>query len=205
MVKEIDADGLRYERDGKSVRIEAHNKIWAAGVKASPLGKTLADATGVALDRAGRVQVEADLTLAGFGNISVIGDLAAAKSYPKTGDARPVPGVSPAAAQMGKFVAAQIKNRLKGVGTEKFRYLDKGSLATIGRARAVADVPVPLFGRVRFSGFFAWLFWLFVHILFLAGFRNRFIVMVHWVWSFVTRSRHARIVTRGVESSGARN
>jgi len=205
VVKEIDAEGLRYEHEGKSVRIETKNMIWAAGVKASPLGAELARSTGVSLDRAGRVAVAPDLSVPGFPNISVIGDLAAAGSYLASGEVKPVPGVSPAAAQMGRFAVRQLLRRLRGKETERFRYLDKGSLATIGRGAAVADVPFPIVGRVRFSGFFAWLFWLFVHVLFLAGFRNRVIVTIHWFWTFVTRSRPARIVTRGVDATGPRH
>lgn len=195
-VTDIDAAGLWYERDGDRVRLEASNKIWAAGVKASPLGKALADATGATLDRAGRVQVEPDLSLPGFPHIAVVGDLAAAKSYPETGDPVPVPGVSPAAMQAGRLAAANILRRISGEPTRRFTYVNKGDMATIGRRAAVASVPLPGFGRVKLTGLVAWLMWLFVHIFFLIGFRNRLIVMIDWAWSYFTFRRHARIVTR---------
>ncbi len=157
--------------------------LWAAGVSASPLGKAL----GAPTDRAGRVLVEPDLSIPGHPEVFVAGDLASI-----TYDGRkPVPGLAPAAMQEGKWVGRQIKADLEGKPRTPFHYLDKGTLATIGRAAAVADLP---FG-IHISGFFAWLSWLFVHIFFLIGFRNRLAVMFEWAWSYFTYSRSARLIT----------
>jgi NADH:ubiquinone reductase (H+-translocating) len=156
--------------------------LWAAGVAASPLGCAL----GAPVDRAGRVFVEPDLSIPGHREVFVIGDLASMKD--EHGDM--LPGVAPVAMQQGKFVARQIAADLAGRGHEKFHYFDKGSLATIGRAAAIAQ-----FGRIHLSGFIAWLSWLFVHILFLIGFRNRILVMIQWAWSYLTFQRGARLIT----------
>jgi NADH dehydrogenase len=196
-VTAIDATGLSYEtRDGDAVavhRLDAMTIIWAAGVAASPLGRALADATGVALDRSGRVLVEPDLGLRGHPEISVIGDLAAAFSH-GDGAPRAVPGVSPGAKQMGRCAAANIGRRIAGTATLPFRYADYGNLATVGRKAAVVDLTVPGLGALRFSGLLAWLFWLFAHIYFLIGFRNRLTVMVDWAWAYMTYERSARVV-----------
>ena len=193
----IDAGGVTFDcKEGEQVstqRIESKTVIWAAGVAGSPLGKALARTTGATLDRAGRVVVEPDLSLAGHPEISVIGDLAAAKSHGK-GEPKPVPGVSPGAKQMGRTAAANLLRRMRGEATRPFRYLDYGNLATIGRKAAVVDLTAPVVGAIRFSGFFAWLFWLFAHIYFLIGFRNRIIVMIDWAWAYWTYERHARVV-----------
>jgi NADH dehydrogenase len=204
----IDADGVTYEaktdeaRSGGAVqthRLSSKTVIWAAGVAASPLGKALAASTGVTLDRAGRVPVQPDLSLPGHPEISVIGDLAAAKSYnrsPGRGEPKPVPGVSPGAKQMGRAAAANVLRRLRNEPTLPFRYIDYGNLATIGRKAAVVDLAVPPFGTLRFSGFLAWLFWLFAHIYFLIGFRNRLYVLIDWAWAYWTYERHARVVAQ---------
>jgi NADH dehydrogenase len=157
--------------------------LWAAGVSASPLGKAL----GAPNDRAGRVLVEPDLSIPGHKEVFVVGDLA---SITYDGG-KPVPGLAPAAMQEGKWAGRQIKRDLEGKPREPFRYLDKGTLATIGRAAAVADFP----GGIHISGFFAWLAWLFVHIFFLIGFRNRLAVMFDWAWSYFTYRRSARLIT----------
>jgi NADH dehydrogenase len=157
--------------------------LWAAGVSASPLGKAL----GAPTDRAGRVLVSSDLSVPGHPEIFVVGDLASI-TYDH---AKPVPGLAPAAMQEGKWAGRQIKRDLEGKAREPFRYLDKGTLATIGRAAAVADFP----GGIHISGFFAWLSWLFVHIFFLIGFRNRLAVMFDWAWSYFTYRRSARLIT----------
>jgi len=168
--------------------------IWAAGVAASPLGRQLAQATGAGIDRAGRVAVEPDLSLPGHPEISVIGDLAAAKSFMPRGEPQPVPGVSPAAKQMGHAAAANIVRRLRGEATRPFRYRDYGNLATIGRNAAVVDLTAPV-GHFKFSGYFAWLFWLFAHIYFLIGFRNRIVVLIDWASAYWSKQRYARVVS----------
>jgi NADH dehydrogenase len=168
-------------------RIPAAVILWGAGVSASPLGKML----GVPTDKAGRVIVEPDLTVPGHPEVFVAGDLASVHRS----NGKPVPGVAPAAIQMGKFTARQIKNILAGKPREKFEYLDKGSLATIGRSHAIAEFP----GNIHISGYFAWLSWLFIHLLFLVGFRNRFLVMIEWAWSYITYNHSARLITDTAE------
>jgi NADH dehydrogenase len=155
-------------------------------VQASPLGKVLGQATGAAIDRAGRVAVQPDLTLPGHPEIFVIGDLAVFTH--QTG--KPLPGVAPVAMQQGRYVADLIERRLRGQSLPPFRYKDRGNMATIGRAAAVADL-----GWVRFGGFFAWLLWLFIHLMNLVQFDNRLLVFMQWAWSYVTRNRSARLIT----------
>lgn len=196
MVTRIDAHGLEVREggaEGDIVRIDSRCVIWAAGVAASPLGRLLGEATGAECDRAGRIRVQADLSLPGHPEISVVGDLAAAMSHVPGQAPRPVPGVSPAAKQMGRTAARNILARRAGRPTQAFCYKDWGSLATIGRNAAVADVPTP-FGALRFSGYPAWLFWLFVHVYFLIGFRNRLIVLMDWASAYWTFRRNARVV-----------
>ena len=197
----IDADGVTYElREGEVVtthRLPSKTVIWAAGVAGSRLGLSLAASAGATLDRAGRVIVRPDLSLTEHPEIAVIGDLAAAMSHPADparGPPTPVPGVSPAAKQMGRAAAANLLRRLRSEPTARFRYMDYGNLATVGRKAAVVDLTVPGFGALRFSGFLAWLFWLFAHIWFLIGFRNRLIVMLDWGWAYWTYERSARVV-----------
>ena len=177
-VTAIDAHGVSMGAE----RIVSSCVLWGAGVQASPLATTL----GVPLDRAGRVLVEPDLSVPGAPNAFVIGDLAAAKAP----DGKPVPGVAPAAIQGGRHVARSIERLLRGEKTQPFRYQDKGSLATIGRAAAVAEI-----GRLKTEGFFAWLVWLLVHILTLIGFRNRFIVLAEWAAIYLRYERGARLIT----------
>ena len=179
---------------GESYTISTRCVVWAAGVAASPLGRQLAQALGVTTDRAGRVAVEPDLSLPGHPEISVIGDLAAAKSYLKGHAPRDVPGVSPGAKQMGRAAAANILRRIAGQATQPFRYRDYGNLATIGRNAAVVDLASPV-GHFKFSGYFAWLFWLFAHIYFLIGFRNRIVVLIDWASAYWSKQRYARVVT----------
>lgn len=193
-VTNIDAEGLDYDGPGGRQRLDTATIVWAAGVAASPLGRSLADSCGCEIDRAGRVVVQADLTVPGHPEISVVGDLAAARSHPKRGEPTPVPGVSPGAKQMGRQAAQNLLRRLRGEPTQPFRYLDYGALATIGRRAAIASVDVPVLGTVKFSGAFAWLFWLFVHIYFLIGFRNRLVVMTDWAWAYFSFERQARVV-----------
>ena len=177
-----------------SERIASSNVVWAAGVAASPFGKVVATATGATVDRTGRVIVQPDLSLPGHPHISVVGDLAAAMSHVPGKPPTPVPGVSPGAKQMGRAAASNLLRRLQGQPTEPFRYVNYGDLATIGRNSAIADVDFPLIGQTRFSGFKAWLFWLFVHVFFLIGFRNRIVVLIDWALAYFTFDRHARIV-----------
>ena len=192
-VGEIDARG--YTLDGQ--HHACHTVLWAAGVAASPLGKLLAantdtigsePETRIELDRAGRVKVLPDLSLPGHPEVFVAGDLAAV-SLP---DGRPVPGIAPAAKQMGRHVADALRARLAGRPIAAFRYRDYGNLATIGRMAAVVDLR-----GFRLSGLVAWWFWLAAHVFFLIGFRNRLIVLVNWAWAYWTYQRHARIVHGG--------
>lgn len=177
-VQAIDAEG--YVRDGQ--RVPARTVLWAAGVAASPLGRLL----GAPLDRAGRVQVQPDLSLPGHPEVFVAGDLAAALQA----NGAPVPGVAPAAKQMGAHVAHNLRARLAGAsGSLPFSYQDYGNLATIGRMAAVVDLR-----GWKFSGLLAWWFWLAAHVFFLIGFRNRLTVLINWAWAYWTYQRHARIV-----------
>jgi len=164
--------------------------LWAAGVQASPLGRVLAERVGAKLDRAGRVIVEPDLTIAGHPEILVIGDLASFSHQA----GKPLPGVAPVAMQQGRYTAQLVRGRLAGNSLEPFHYWDKGSLATIGRAAAVAD-----FGRIHIYGYFAWLTWLFVHLMYLVGFDNRLLVFIKWAYNYFTRNRGARLITGGEE------
>ena len=176
-VTEIDDSGVTAGGD----RISARTVLWGAGVAASPLARTL----GVPLDRAGRVMVNPDLTIPGRDDVYVVGDLAHVEH-----DGKLVPGVAPAAMQMGPVAADNILRGLRGEPRVPFLYRDKGMLATIGRGAAVAQL-----GRWKFSGYLAWLMWLFVHIFFLIGFRNRVLVLIQWAWSYVTYDRGARLIT----------
>jgi NADH dehydrogenase len=161
-------------------RIVARTILWAAGVAASPLGKQL----GAEVDRAGRVRVAPDLSLPARPEVFVAGDLASLEQ-----DGRAVPGVAPAAKQMGACAARNILRRIAGSATQPFHYADFGALATIGRHSAIAQLP-----RVRFSGVIAWWFWLLLHIYFLIGFRSRLIVLINWAWAYFTYARGARII-----------
>jgi len=182
-VNEIDERGVTLvpTAGGAPRRIGCRTTMWAAGVSASPLGKTL----GVPLDRAGRVPVNPDLSLPGDERVFVIGDLAAI-----TEDGKAVPGLAPAAMQAGRQTAENILRRMRGGSTKPFHYTDKGTLATIGRAAAVGSL-----GRFKFSGFVAWFVWAFVHLVYLEGFRNRVLVFLNWGWSYLTYSRGARLIT----------
>lgn len=188
-VTQIDADGVTVTKDGKQDRIATHTVLWAAGVRASSLGKVLADRAGAQLDKAGRVIVEPDMSVAGHPEIFVIGDLS---SFTHDGG-KPLPGVAPVAMQQGSYVAKQIVARVEGRPSKgPFHYFNKGNLATIGRNKAVAD-----FGKVHLSGFFAWFTWVFVHLMYLVEFDNRLLVFVEWVYNYFTRNRGARLITGG--------
>ncbi len=182
-------DHLVTTRQGEQIeQIPARTILWAAGMKASGMGEVLSNATDAQLDRAGRVLVQPDLSVPGYPNIFVIGDLA---NFPhQYEDGKPLPGVAPVAMQEGQYVARLIKQRFKGETLPAFRYSDYGSLAVIGRNAAVVDL-----GFVKFSGFPAWLAWIFVHIFFLIEFDNKLLVMIQWGWNYFTRKRGARLIT----------
>jgi NADH dehydrogenase len=173
-------------------QIRARTVLWAAGVAAAPLARTL----GTPLDRSGRVRVEPDLSIPGHPEVFAIGDMCAFLNETGT----PLPGVAPVAIQQGRAVADNVLRRLGGQPPRPFRYRDRGSMATIGRAAAVAVV-----GRVKLSGLVAWLAWLLVHIMFLIGFRNRFLVLFEWAWAYVTWHRGARLITGPWRGRGPRD
>jgi len=181
-VTAIDATGVTVAGQ----RAPAATTLWAAGVQASSLAQSL----GTELDRAGRVEVSPDLSVPGHPNVFVIGDLCALKGE----NGKQLPGVAPVAIQQGRHAAQNIIRRCQEQRSEPFRYRDRGSLATIGRAAAVADL-----GFVKFSGFMAWLAWLFVHIFFLIGYRNRFAVLFEWAWAYFTFQRAARLITGNID------
>lgn len=166
--------------------IDCEVVVWASGVSASPLGKML----GVETDRAGRVPVNKDLTIPNRKNVFVIGDMVSLMQD----NGKPVPGVAPAAMQMADLAAENILRDIRGLFYHDFKYWDKGSMATIGRSRAIAEA-----GRFKMSGFIAWLAWLFVHLISLIGFRNRLWVLTEWFWAYLTRERAARLITGDAE------
>ena len=181
------ADNIVTTKQGENVEsIPARTILWAAGVKASPMGKVLAERTGAPLDRVGRVMVEPDMSVAGHPDIFVVGDLANFSHQ----NGKPLPGVAPVAMQEGQYVAALLQKRLNGNTLPEFRYLDRGSLAVIGRNAAVVDL-----GFIKFKGFFAWLIWLFIHIFYLIEFDNKLVVMIQWGWNYFTHNRGARLIT----------
>ncbi|MGB7723223.1 MAG: NAD(P)/FAD-dependent oxidoreductase [Bryobacteraceae bacterium] len=182
----IDPDGVTVSAGGQEHRIAARTVLWAAGVRASRLGKVLAERAGAPLDRAGRVVVEPDLSLPGHPEIHVIGDLA---NFSHQGG-QPLAGVAPVAMAQGRYVAHLIRRKLRGQPLEPFHYLDKGNLATVGRNKAVAQ-----FGTVHIAGFLAWFVWVFVHLMYLVEFENRLLVFVEWVYNYLTRNRGARLIT----------
>lgn len=172
------------------LRIAAHTVLWGAGVAGSPLGKVLREKCGAELDRAGRVVVEADCTLKGRSDVFVLGDLAA---YAHTEDKKPLPGVAPVAMQMGTYAAKVIRARLANKpAPPPFRYMDKGTMAVIGRNHAVARVGFGLNWNLR--GFLAWLAWLFIHVLYLVDYENRVLVLMQWGNNYFTRNRGARLI-----------
>jgi NADH dehydrogenase len=188
MVIGLDHGGVTVRARDRSERIAARTVLWAAGVQASRLGRILAEHTGAPLDPSGRVIVQPDLTVPGHPEIFVIGDLA--NFSHQTG--QPLPGVAPVAMAQGRYVARTIRARLRGETMPPFHYVDKGALATIGRNKAVAA-----FGRLHISGFPAWIAWLFVHLMYLVEFDNRLLVLVQWVYDYITRNRGARLITKG--------
>ncbi len=194
-VTQIDGRHVRLKTGDRERELQTRTVIWAAGVRVVPLGQALADGTGAPTDRAGRFQVEQDFSLPKHPDIFVVGDMA---TYRDTGGQQ-LPGVSPVAIQAGKYVAKLIARRIRGKPDPKpFKYLNRGELATIGRAKAVADV-----GPVHFAGLVAWLFWLFVHVMELAGYENRLLVLQQWAWNYFTRNRSTRLITGDARIEGA--
>src|SRR3954467_5089039 len=184
MVTNVDADGLTVkDSDGRERRINAATKIWAAGVQASPLGQRLGEQSGAEVDRAGRIAVQKDLTLPGHPEVHVVGDMISLNR---------LPGVAQVAIQGGRFAADAIKARIAGRRPPtEFHYHDKGSMATVSRFSAVADI-----GKFKFSGFIAWVLWLVVHIMYVVGFKSRFNTVFHWAVSFLGRGRSQRTATQ---------
>jgi NADH dehydrogenase len=187
-VVDVDARSVTVRRaDDSTERIATRSVIWAAGVTASPLAGMLAEQAGVEVDRAGRLEVEGDLTVPGHPEVLAIGDMVSVRQ--PDGSALVLPGVAPVAMQQGRYAARAIRARLAGAEPKPFRYVDKGNLATIGRARAVADIK-----GIHLSGFLAWVTWLVVHLWYLIGFQNRVLVVVRWGVSFFTHGRGARLI-----------
>jgi NADH:ubiquinone reductase (H+-translocating) len=186
LVTNITNDSVTFRQDERTQTINAHTILWAAGVKASFMGKVLSDRAGAELDRVGRVMVQPDLSLKNYNNIFVIGDLA---NFGHQAN-RPLPGVAPVAMKEGEYVAKLITKRTEGKTVEPFTYDDFGSMAVIGKNKAVADLN---FGR--FSGFIAWIIWVFAHIYYLIEFDNKLIVMIQWAWNYITSGRGARLIT----------
>ncbi len=185
-VTNIDEAAVTIRQGEIEETITTHTILWAAGVLASPLGRALAEEAGVTLDRGGRLVVELDFTVPGHPEIFVIGDLS------RFNDAagKPLPGVAQPAIQAGRYVAEVIEHRLRGEKMAPFRYFDKGNLAEIGRAAAVADL-----GWLRLTGFPAWIIWVFVHLLYIVEFQNRLLVFVQWAWLYFNNTRSARLIT----------
>jgi NADH dehydrogenase len=185
-VTALEEETVTFKQGDREETIHAHTVLWAAGVRASSLGKVLADKTGAPCDRAGRIMVEPDFSVPNYPNIFVIGDLA---HYAHQDD-KPLPGVAPVAMQGGKYVARVIGDRLHNRLTPPFHYTDSGSLAIIGRSSAVVDL-----NWTKLTGFPAWVVWALVHVMFLIEFDNKIIVMTQWMWNFFTRNQGARLIT----------
>jgi NADH dehydrogenase len=196
-VVDLDTDSATIEHPGAaSERVPTRTIIWAAGVTASGLARTLGELTGAELDRAGRIAVEPDLTVPGHPEVFALGDMVRVRGA--DGDAVTYPGVAPVAMQQGRYAAGAIRARLRGQDPRPWRYTDKGNLATIGRGAAVADIK-----GLKLSGFVAWMTWLFVHLWYLIGFQNRLLVFIRWSTSFFTHGRGARLITaQAVEEAG---
>ncbi|MEA5513382.1 NAD(P)/FAD-dependent oxidoreductase [Nodularia sp. UHCC 0506] len=201
-VTNIENNIVTFKQGNEIKEIASKTILWAAGVKASPMGKILEQSTGVECDHAGRVMVEPDLTIKGHKNIFVVGDLANFSHQ----NAKPLPGVAPVAKQQGEYVAKLIQKRLQGQTMSQFHYNDVGSLAMIGQNLAVVDL-----GFIRLKGFIAWVFWLVIHIYFLIEFDTKLVVVIQWAWNYITRNRRSRLITgreafveaRSVENSSA--
>jgi NADH dehydrogenase len=186
LVTEVYPQYLLARSGGNGEKIPSRTVLWAAGVQASSLGRILSDRAGASRDRIGRVIVEPDLSLPGHPEIFVIGDLAHFSH--QTGE--PLPGVAPVAMQQGRYAARRVRQFLRGESSPPFRYKDRGKMAVIGRAAAVADL-----NWIRLSGFSAWLVWLFIHLMNLVEYENRVLVLIQWAWNYFTRNRGARLIT----------
>ncbi|MHB8901117.1 MAG: NAD(P)/FAD-dependent oxidoreductase [Thermoguttaceae bacterium] len=186
MVMDVQDDRVIARIDGKTEKIDTSTVLWGAGVKASPLGELLAQKAGLQSDSMGRIPIGPDLTVPGYPEVFVVGDLARFEH----GSEGPLPGVAPVAIQQGKHCAKTIRNRIQGKETPSFRYRDWGTMATIGRHRAVAVV-----GSWRFSGYLAWLMWLTIHLMYIVEFQNRLLVFIQWAWHYLTWNRSARLIT----------
>jgi NADH:ubiquinone reductase (H+-translocating) len=190
LLTEVQPESVVIRRNGAAgddaeERLPAHTVLWAAGVRATPFGQAVAERAGAETDRLGRIKVEADLTVSGFPDIFVVGDLA----HVVNEDGQPLSGIAPVAMQQGAYAARLVQARLYGRQLPPFRYRDKGKLAVIGRNAAVADL-----GFLQIGGFPAWLMWVFVHIAYLIEFENKILVLFQWAWSYVTRGRGARLI-----------
>ncbi|MDZ7966682.1 MAG: NAD(P)/FAD-dependent oxidoreductase [Nostoc sp. DedSLP03] len=185
-VTNIEGNIVTFKQGDELTEITSKTILWAAGVQGSPMGKALAKSTGVECDRDGRVIVEPDLSIKGYNNIFVVGDLGNFSHQ----NGKPLPGVAPVAKQQGEYVAKLIKRRLQGETLPQFRYNDVGTLAMIGQNLAVVDL-----GLVKLKGFIAWLFWLVVHIYFLIEFDTKVVVAIQWGWNYITRNRRSRLIT----------
>jgi NADH dehydrogenase len=185
LVTHVDETGVQYTYQGETVQVRARTVLWAAGVRSVPLAERLADRANLPTDKGGRLIVNPDLSVPGYPNLFVIGDLAHYAHQTGT----PLPGLAPVAMQQGDYVARVIRDRLRGRQTPPFRYRDKGDMAVIGRKAAVAKI-----GKLHLTGFIAWLAWLFVHLLYLVGFENKLLVLIQWAWNYFTRNRRARLI-----------
>jgi NADH dehydrogenase len=195
-VVSVDDDGVTIQdADGATERIATRTVVWAAGVTASGLAARLGELTGAECDRAGRVMVEGDLTLPGHPEVLALGDMVRVRG--SDGEPLALPGTAPVAMQQGRYAARLVRDRLRDRATDPFRYRDKGNLATIGRAAAVADIR-----GLRLSGFIAWVTWVVVHLWYLVGFQNRLLVFIRWSISFFTHGRGARLMTGEVVDGG---
>ncbi|MEH2330044.1 NAD(P)/FAD-dependent oxidoreductase [Nostoc sp.] len=185
-VTNIEGNIVTFKQGDELTEITSKTILWAAGVQGSPMGKALAKSTGVECDRDGRVIVEPDLSIKGYNNIFVVGDLGNFSHQ----NGKPLPGVAPVAKQQGEYVAKLIKRRLQGETLPQFRYNDVGTLAMIGQNLAVVDL-----GIIKLKGFIAWLFWLVIHIYFLIEFDTKVVVAIQWGWNYITRNRRSRLIT----------
>ena len=186
-VTDISEKGVSFRRGETMGFLASRTVIWAAGVRASGMGRILADAAGIELDRSGRVIVEPDCTVPGFPDIFVVGDLANHKGV----NGKPLPGLAPVAMQQGRYVARLITSLLKGRNKADFHYVNRGVMSIIGRNQGLAIID-----GMRFHGWFAWFLWLFVHLIMIIQFGNRLLILMQWGWKYVSRNHYARILTR---------